>query len=109
MNTNALLALGMAAALAWGAAPAATYLCTRDPADPSSLVCEKAPRDERPYGPAAEQSVVPPSAIVAYSLMVGDAASDPVAIAAPTPARPGAAPPPSLATYDAARSGGNGS
>jgi hypothetical protein len=51
--------------------------------------------------------VVPSSAIVAYSLMVAGAPLDPAAVVAT--ARPRTASPPSLATYDAIRSGGNGS
>jgi hypothetical protein len=98
----------VAGALACSASTAATYVCTKDPLDVSSLSCAKAPRDERAYGPAAEQSVVPPSAFVAYSLMVAGAKPDSLPTETAS-ARPRTAPLPSLATYSPARTDGNGS
>jgi len=106
MKPKTLLALGVAGALSCSASTAETYLCTKDPADPSSLSCAKAPRDDRPYGPGAEQSIVPSSAIVAYSLMVAGAGQDSPATAS---ARLRTAPPPSLATYNSAGTGSDGS
>ena len=105
MKRKILLAIGMGAALAWGASTAATYVCTKDPQDVSSLSCEKAPREDRAYGPAAEQSVVPSSASAGYSLMVAGARDNsPTETAS---ARLRTAPPPSLATYNPAPANGD--
>ena len=76
MKGNTLLAVGVAGALAWGASSAATFLCTKDPSDVSSLSCAKAPPEERVYGPSAEPSVVPSSAFVEYYLMAAAAAEE---------------------------------
>ena len=102
MKANTLLALGMAGALVCGASTAATYVCTKDPLDVSSLSCAKAAPDDRAYGPAAEQPMVPPPASAAYSSMVAGARrnSQPTETAS---ALLGTARPPSLAGYNSAR------
>jgi hypothetical protein len=106
MTSKTLLAFGVAGALACGASTAATYVCTKDPLDVSSLSCAKAPRDDRAYGPAAEQPVVPSSASVAYSRMVAGARQDSPSTQTASAFRP--APPPSLAGYNPVRADGDG-
>ena len=106
MTSKTLLAFGVAGALACGASTAATYVCTKDPLDVSSLSCAKAPPDERAYGPAAEQSVISSSASVAYSRMVAGARQDSPPTQTASALR--RAPPPSLATYNPARTEGDG-
>ena len=106
MTSKTLLAFGVAGALACGASTAATYGCTKDPVDLSSLSCAKAPPDERAYGPAAEHSVVSSSASVAYSRMVAGARQDSPPTQTASARRP--APPPSLANYNPARTDGDG-
>ena len=105
MTSKTLLAFGVAGALACGASTA-TYVCTKDPLDVSSLSCATAPPDERAYGPAAEQSLVSPSASVAYSRMVAGARQDSPPTQTAAARRP--ASPPALATYDPARIHGGG-
>ena len=106
MTSKTLLAFGVAGALACGASTAATYVCTKDPLDVYSLSCAKAPPGERAYGPAADQPVVSSSASVAYSRMVAGARQDSPPTQTATAFRP--APLPSLATYNPARTDGDG-
>jgi hypothetical protein len=97
MKAILLFVLGMASALAYGVSYAGTYLCTVDSADVSSLSCKKAPRDERPYGPAAEQPVVPPSAFVS-SRQIAAAAAQHAPARETASAQRRSSPQPSLAT-----------
>jgi hypothetical protein len=104
MKANILPVLGVACALACSAASGATYLCTKDPADVSSLSCTKAPRDDHVYSPGAEQSVLPSSATVGYSVMVARAVQDSAHETAMAQRRTAA----SLAAYNATRTGSDG-
>jgi hypothetical protein len=97
MKSTTLLVLGMAGALACGGSYAGTYLCTTDAGDVSTLSCSKAPRDERAYGPAAEQPVVPSYSFLS-SRQVAAVAAEHAAARETASAQRRSSPQPSLAT-----------
>ena len=69
MERKTLLALGIAAALASGTSSAATFLCTQDRPDGSSISCAEIPSDVLDSMTSAEDTWVPSPPFVTYYVL----------------------------------------
>ena len=69
MKRKTLLALGIAAAFACGTSSAATFLCTQDRGDASSISCAEIPSEVLDSMASAEDTWVPSPPFVTYYLL----------------------------------------